>query len=65
MVTTREFWYSPELGINLGSTLETPGLGLQKFFVTEITTLEPDASFFSPPDGYSVVDHREPAPSAH
>ena len=38
MTTSREFWYSPRLGINLLSTLDSPRTGKQVFTVTEIST---------------------------
>jgi hypothetical protein len=60
MSTVREFRYSPELGINLTSVLDTPPVGRQSFTVTEISTTEPDPKFFQPPEGYKVVDHRTP-----
>jgi len=44
---------------NLSSLLEAPQIGRQTFTVTEITTSEPDPSFFQPPQGYKVVDHRK------
>ena len=60
MTTTRDFRFSPDLGFNLSSTLDTPQLGRQTFTVTEINTAEPDPHFFQPPDGYQVVDRRKP-----
>ncbi len=62
MSTIREFRFSPDLGFNLSSTLDTPQLGRQTFTVTDITTTEPDPRFFQPPDGYSVIDRRKPPP---
>ena len=43
-----------ELGFNLSSLLEAPQIGRQAFTVTEITTSEPDLSFFQPPQGYKA-----------
>jgi hypothetical protein len=60
MVTTREFWYSSELGFNLISKIDDPQNGRQSFEVKELTTSEPDPRFFETPDGYKVVDHRKP-----
>lgn len=54
MTTTREFWYAPKLGLNLISSLDSPQAGRQIFTVTEIGTDEPDAQFFSIPEGYTV-----------
>ena len=58
MVTRREFWYSPQLQINLRSIVETPQLGKQMFTVTEVNPSEPDARLFQLPEGYPVVDQR-------
>ena len=62
MAIMREFRYSAELGINLFSIVDNPQIGRQTFTVTEITTNEPDPSFFLPPKGYEVVDHRKATP---
>jgi len=56
MVTSREFWYSTQLGFNLESTVETPQTGKQVFTVKELSTSAPDPSFFTIPEGYKVVD---------
>ena len=56
MTTTREFWYSPQLAFNLNSIVETPQTGKQVFTTKELSTSEPDASFFATPEGYKVVD---------
>ena len=63
LITVREFRYSPELGFNLSSVLDTAGAGRQIFTVSELTTTEPDPKFFQPPDGYKIVDKRNGAPA--
>jgi hypothetical protein len=63
MTTVRQYRFSPELGLNLSSIVEAPQIGRQTFAVTEISTTEPDPSFFQPPHGYKVVDHRKGAPA--
>jgi hypothetical protein len=60
MVSTREFWYSSDLGINLLSIVDSAQTGKQVFTVTEINQSEPDPKFFSIPDGYTVVEPRDP-----
>lgn len=60
MSTVREYRFSPELGINLTSVLEAPQVGRQSFTATNITTTEPDPSWFQPPQGYRVIDRRKP-----
>lgn len=61
MSTVRQYRFCAELGLNLSSMLEAAQIGRQVFTVTEINTSEPDASFFQPPQGYKVVDHRTSA----
>jgi hypothetical protein len=59
MSTVRQYRFSAELGFNLSSVVEAPQIGRQTFTVTEISTSEPDPSFFQPPQGYKLVDHRK------
>ncbi len=65
MVSTREFWYSEQLGISLRSSLETAQTGKQEFTVTEIDTSEPPAAIFKVPAGYTVVDQRSVEPPSN
>jgi hypothetical protein len=58
MVTTREFWWSPRLAINLISIVDDPQSGKQVFTVKDLSTSEPDLSYFEIPPDYKVVDHR-------
>ena len=58
MVSMREFWYSTQLGFNLISIVDDPQSGKQVFTVKELSTSEPDLSYFELPEGYKVVDHR-------
>ena len=58
MVSTREFWYSPLLGINLISTVDDPQSGKQLFTVKDLSTSEPESSFFEVPGEYKIVDRR-------
>jgi hypothetical protein len=58
MVTTREFWYSAQLGFNLISMVDDPQNGKQVFTVKDLSTSEPELSYFDVPEGYKVVDHR-------
>lgn len=58
MVSTREFWWSPQLAINLLSIVDEPQSGKQVFTVKEISTSEPEPALFEVPEGYQVVDHR-------
>ena len=62
MTYVRDLRYSQQLGFNLTSVLQTPAVGEQRFTVTEITTTEPEARFFNPPEGYRIEDKRSTAP---
>ena len=61
MVSMREFWYSPELGFNLLSIVDEPQSGKQVFTVKELSTSEPELTYFEVPEGYKIVDHRHEA----
>jgi hypothetical protein len=55
LVTKREFWYSPLLGVNLVSKREDPRFGTEHFEVTHISIGEPDAKLFELPAGFTVI----------
>jgi hypothetical protein len=59
MVTSREYWYAPQLGLNLQSELDSPQSGRQRFVAEDLSTNEPDPALFTTPEGYSVIDRRE------
>lgn len=61
MMIRREFWYSPQLGVNLISKLQDPRVGIQNFEVSDIVLGEPDAKLFALPSNSKVIDLREPA----
>lgn len=54
----RDMKFSEHLGLNLVSIVQSPSLGEQRFVVTEITTSEPEAKWFKPPEGYSVTEKK-------
>jgi hypothetical protein len=54
----REFWYSPQLGINLLSRVKDPRFGIQTFTITNLSLTEPDPQLFTVPKGFQVVDVR-------
>lgn len=62
--TTREYWYSPKLGVNLSSKLRDPRIGTQDFEVSDIVMGAPDAKLFKLPPNSKLIDLREPARSA-
>jgi hypothetical protein len=54
--TVKEFWYSPQLGINLVTKRFDPhASGIDDFEVTDIQLTEPDPKMFEPPYGYQMV----------
>ena len=60
LVTTREFWYSPDLQVNLSITRKDPRDGTQVIHVSELSRSDPDPALFKVPDGY-VIEGSKPA----
>jgi hypothetical protein len=58
LVTTREFWYSPDLQVNLSVTRKDPRQGTQAIHVVNLSRAEPDPSVFQVPADYTVQDQR-------
>jgi len=58
--TSREFWFSPKLGLNLISVRDDPRFGTQRFELSDIQLGEPDAKLFSPPEDSRIIDLRDP-----
>jgi hypothetical protein len=54
----REYWYSPQLSINLRSKLQDPRIGTQDFELSDVTLGEPDPKLFKVPPGSEVIDLR-------
>jgi len=54
----REYWYSPQLSINLCSKLQHPRIGTQDFELSNIIPGEPDPKLFKIPPGSQVIDVR-------
>lgn len=63
LVTTREFWYSPDLQLNLQITRKDPREGTQTIRVGEVSRSEPDPAMFKVPAGF-VVQGGGPARTA-
>ncbi len=57
----REYWYSPQLGVNLLSRLQDPRIGIQNFEVSDITRTEPDRKLFKASGKMKIIDLREGA----
>jgi hypothetical protein len=58
LVTTREFWYSPDLQVNLSVTRKDPREGTQTIHVVDLSRSEPDPAMFQVPAGFVVQDLR-------
>jgi hypothetical protein len=54
----KEFWFSPQLGINLIEKRQDPRFGSQNFLVSEISPGEPDSALFDVPAGFRIEDAR-------
>ncbi len=61
---TKEFWYSPKLGVNLLVKRFDPLQGTQVFTVSNISLAEPDARLFIVPSDFKVTDQRVTPPHA-
>jgi len=57
LVTTREFWYSPDLQVNLSVTRKDPREGTQFIQVVDLSRAEPDSAMFQIPAGFVVQGH--------
>jgi hypothetical protein len=51
----KEFWYSPQLGVNLVTKRFDPRSGIQNFVVSQVSLYEPDRKLFEPPADYQIV----------
>ena len=58
--TIKEFWYSPQLEVNLITKRFEPRGGAQDLTFENVTTSEPDPSLFLPPSDYKVIRTTEP-----
>jgi hypothetical protein len=58
IVVTKEFWYSPELQINMEVIRKDPRYGTQTFTVTNLNRSEPDSKFFEIPSGYKMINDK-------
>ena len=55
---TREYWYAPQIGVNVLSKLQDPTFGSQTFEVVDIDLRDPDPTLFRPPAGSRIIDLR-------
>jgi len=60
LMSKREFWFSPQLGVNLISKRQDPLSGTQNFEVSDIALGDPDTKLFEVPSGFKILDLRKP-----
>jgi hypothetical protein len=65
VVTTREFWYSSDLEINLSVTRKDPREGTQVIQLIDLSRSEPDPSLFRVPSEFVIEDLRTSAKTAN
>jgi hypothetical protein len=58
LAVTREFWYAPDLQINLSVTRKDPREGTQVIKLVDLNRSEPDPAMFQIPADFAVQDHR-------
>lgn len=58
LVSTREFWYSPDLQVNLAVTRKDPREGTQAIHVVDLSRAEPDPEMFQVPAGFVIEGQR-------
>jgi hypothetical protein len=59
LVSTREFWYSPDLEINLSTLRKDSREGTQSIQVVDLSRSDPDPATFMIPANYLIEDIRE------
>ncbi len=55
----REYWYAPQLGINLISKLDDPRVGTQNFELSDVRLGEPDKKLFKISREMKLIDLRK------
>jgi hypothetical protein len=60
---TEEFWYSPDLEVNLSVTRKDPREGTVMIHVVDLSRSDPAPSLFQIPANFLVEDHRRSAKS--
>jgi hypothetical protein len=54
LVSTRDFWYSAALQVNLQVTRKDPRIGMQVLQLVDLSITEPDPKIFQVPSGFLV-----------
>ncbi|HZP05091.1 MAG TPA: hypothetical protein VFB43_09335 [Terracidiphilus sp.] len=53
-----DYWYSPDLGVNVKVVRHDPRDGDQTLWLTDISRSAADQSYFKIPSGFRIIDHR-------
>lgn len=61
ITSTVEYWYAPQLEIDLQILRTSPQGRSQRLRVTDLNLSEPELQLFKPPDGFRVIDGRRAA----
>lgn len=59
IIVTSERWYSPELQATIMTKHDDPWSGELKMEFTNVNTVEPDASLFTVPSDYKIVEDKD------
>jgi hypothetical protein len=59
LITKKEYWYSPDLEINLLTSRKDPREGTQVIHVVDLSRTDPDPAIFRVPSNFVVEDHRQ------
>ncbi len=62
ILRTIEYWYSPQLDVNVKVVVHDPRDGDETLWLSDLSLSAADPQVFKVPDGYRVVDHRNPTP---
>lgn len=60
ILRTVDYWYSPELGLNMQVKRHDPRDGDQTLWISDVSLSAPDATTFQVPADYRIIDHRRP-----
>lgn len=64
ILRTIDYWYSPELGVNVQVKRHDPRDGDQTLWLSDLSLTPASPEYFRIPAGYRIIDHRRPAPQA-
>lgn len=60
ILRTVDYWYSPELGLNVQVKRHDPRDGDQTLWISDVSLSAPEPAIFQVPADYRIIDHRKP-----